>query len=395
MPDEAYQKAPTPSDEAERLASLYELKILNTPPEERFDQITKIATHLFNVPISTLTLVDSEREWFKSCQGLSSSEGARAISFCGHTILTDEIFIIPDALKDPRFAGNPMVVGEPYIRFYAGAPLHAADGKRVGAFCIKDRKPRKMSPTEIDLLKSLSAWAELELNSQELSLALESRKKAETKVIELNAALRLLNKILRHDVLNDLTVVKGFIELYVEGKGGMEKIQAAINAVERGIRLIEQVKALESAISTGKPLQVYELDTILKRIINLFPAIQFHIDGNGQVLADEALDSVIENIVFNAQIHGKTKKVDFIISEKNNFIEIKIADYGIGIPSEVKEKLFTEGFKYGEAGHTGLGLYIVKKTLERYGGDITIEDNKPSGTIFILTLRKSPSNAQK
>lgn len=99
-----YEEAPIPKDEKERLASLYRLNILDTPPEARFDAITKLAVSLFKVPISTITLVDSKREWFKSCQGLTNKEGDRAISFCGHAMISDKLFIIPDAKKDSRFA---------------------------------------------------------------------------------------------------------------------------------------------------------------------------------------------------------------------------------------------------------------------------------------------------
>src|SRR3989338_11009891 len=139
------KKAPIPNNEPKRLASLYALELLNTPPEERFDQLTRMAVKIFHVPISTLTLIDSNREWFKYCQGLSKTEGDRAISFCGHALIEDEILVIQDTKKDERFADNPMVVGEPYIRFYAGVPIMSADGQCIGVVCIKDTKPREFS----------------------------------------------------------------------------------------------------------------------------------------------------------------------------------------------------------------------------------------------------------
>src|SRR3972149_3929633 len=180
-----YQKASIPPDEKVRLDSLKKLRILDTPYEERFDRITRLALHLFKVPISTVTLVDSHREWFKSCQGLSTREGKRAISFCGHALLASDIFIVPDTKKDPRFAKNPMVTGKPYLRFYAAVPLKSADGQRVGVFCIKDYKPRKLNTQKIMLLKTLAAWAELELNTHEIHRAIEARGKAEERVAEL------------------------------------------------------------------------------------------------------------------------------------------------------------------------------------------------------------------
>lgn len=182
------QPAPIPPDEKERLAVLKGLKILDTEPEERYDRITRIAAHLFNVPISTVTLVDSNREWFKSCYGLDKKEGDRAISFCAHAMLAPDIFIIPDTKADPRFSGNPMVTGEPHIGFYAGVSISAADGHKIGTFCIKDHQARELTPEEIVDLKALAAWAELEINSHELSTALEGRSKTE-KQLKLQEAI--------------------------------------------------------------------------------------------------------------------------------------------------------------------------------------------------------------
>ena len=163
--------APIPKNELIRIASLYALRLLDTPAEDRFDRLTKTATQIFHVPISTLTLIDANREWFKSCQGLPKREGDRAISFCGHALVEDEILVISDTLKDERFSGNPMVVGEPYIRFYAGVPILSADGQRIGVFCIKDIKPREFSKEDEEILEGLAAWAELEINLRNMSLS--------------------------------------------------------------------------------------------------------------------------------------------------------------------------------------------------------------------------------
>ncbi len=139
--------------------------ILDTKPEERFDRITKEATEKLQVPISTIAILDSKREWFKSCTGLDQKESDRAISFCGHALLVKELFIIEDTLKDDRFKDNPMVTGFPFIRFYAGqALLDYKTGKSIGVFCIKDTKPRKLSVGEVGIILDLANKAEIELN---------------------------------------------------------------------------------------------------------------------------------------------------------------------------------------------------------------------------------------
>jgi PAS domain S-box-containing protein len=155
---------PFPADESERIAELCSLHILDTPPEERFERITTTMQLMFNVPIALLTLVDSDRQWFKSKQGLDVSETPRAISFCGHAILCDDPLVIADAAADPRFADNPLVTGEPHIRFYAGIPLCSPNGARLGTLCLIDRVPRSFGEDDIATLRDLAKWAELELN---------------------------------------------------------------------------------------------------------------------------------------------------------------------------------------------------------------------------------------
>lgn len=383
-----YLPAPIPKDETERLKSLHNLGLLDTPTEERFDRITKLALSLFNVPISTVTLIDSQREWFKSCQGLSQMEGRRAISFCGHAMVAEDVFVIPDTKKDPRFAKNPMVIGKPFIRFYAGIPLKSADGKKVGVFCVKDLKSRKFNQHKKLLLKTLASLVELELNVHELSKALEARRIAEQRVAELNGILRLLNKTIRHDILNDLTVMKINIELFLNKKYGMEVLKDAELVIERSVKFMRGMRDLEAAVSYGTPLKPYQLKEVIKQVSKNLPAVKFNARVDGSVLADEALVSVVENIARNAQVHGETNEIDVATTKERNFIHMSLADLGKGIPDNIKNRLFIEGFKYGTTGNSGLGLYIARKTVERYGGQISVTDNQPKGTKFIITLPK-------
>jgi diguanylate cyclase (GGDEF)-like protein/PAS domain S-box-containing protein len=166
------QAPPIPSNETQRLATLRALQILDTPPEERFDRITRLAKLLFDVPITGVSLVDENRQWFKSVQGLRVCETSRDISFCAHAMLSHELFIIPDTLDDARFADNPVVTGEPHICFYAGYPLRALNGSALGSFCMLDCQPRILSPADQQVLRDLGAWAENEINTIEISQAL-------------------------------------------------------------------------------------------------------------------------------------------------------------------------------------------------------------------------------
>lgn len=158
-------KAPIEQNEEERILAVHRLAILDTEPEERFDKFTREAVEKLKVPISTVTIIDEDREWFKSCQGVDAKEGNRSVSFCGHAMYSSVLFVVEDTFNDPRFVDNPMVINPPHIRFYAGARL--LDQKTalpVGVFCIKDIKPRKLTLEEIDIFMNLAKQVENEVN---------------------------------------------------------------------------------------------------------------------------------------------------------------------------------------------------------------------------------------
>ena len=163
------QPPATPHDEHTRLETLRSLKLLDTSPSERFDRLTRIARRMFGVPISLVSLVDDNRQWFKSRQGLDATETPRDISFCGHAILGDDIFIVPDATKDNRFVDNPLVTDNPNIRFYAGVPLRVSNGSKIGTLCIIDEKPREFSEEDLELLRDLAEMAQQEIAAVQLS----------------------------------------------------------------------------------------------------------------------------------------------------------------------------------------------------------------------------------
>ncbi|RYY69052.1 MAG: PAS domain S-box protein, partial [Comamonadaceae bacterium] len=153
-----------PADDAQRVDDLCRLQVLDTPPEGRFDRITRTAARAFGVPIALVSLVDTDRQWFKSRHGLDVAQTPRSVSFCAHAILAEDAFVIPDALADPRFADNPLVTGEPRVRFYAGMPLHGSGGHRIGTLCLIDRVPRAFTADDRGALADLAGWAETELN---------------------------------------------------------------------------------------------------------------------------------------------------------------------------------------------------------------------------------------
>jgi len=182
--------APLPHNESERLEALQRYEVLDTESEQKFDDLTLLARHICDTPIALISFVDAERQWFKSRIGLTTSQTSRAISFCGHAILEEDVMVVPDAAADERFADNPMVTGEPGIRFYAGAPLLTSTGQALGTLCVVDRKPRELTAGQLEALRALARQvvAQLELRRR----LKKEREKAKEAIDERDTTLRLI-----------------------------------------------------------------------------------------------------------------------------------------------------------------------------------------------------------
>ncbi len=272
------QQPSRPDNEAARLLALRALNILDTPPEERFDRITRIARRLFDVPMVLVSLIDDKRQWFKSCQGLDAKETSRELSFCGHAILNDAICVVPDALLDPRFADNPLVTGPPHVRFYAGRPLKSATGFNVGTLCVIDHEPRVMSETDLHSLHDLAILVEAELNFVDINNALKQLSESEARLRNIAdnfpGLISYIDRDLRYCFSNmvyhdwfGINDVAGKTIQEVQGEKYFSRARNHIKRAFTGQRVsYEEVMELPS----GKVLQIQ---------VNLNP----HFDENGEV----------------------------------------------------------------------------------------------------------------
>jgi PAS domain S-box-containing protein len=212
------------------------------------------------------------------------------------------------------------------------------------------------------------------------------RLRMEQRLMELNDVMHLINKTMRHDILNDLTTASGALQLF-----RLKREERGLEMAERSIlrcqKTIEDMRALESGTSSGRDLGRYDIRQVVQQVMISFD-LPYQLDGKtAQVLADDALSSVLENLVRNAIIHGRTDRIDISISEGNGKCVLSVMDRGKGIPDDIKSRIFEEGYSHGESGGTGLGLYIIKKVMDRYGGSVGVRDNVPSGAIFDLSFR--------
>lgn len=227
-----------PLDEAARLADLRSCQVLDTVPEAGFDDLVQIAARLADAPIALVSLVDAERQWFKARLGLEATETPREISFCGHVVADDATLVVPDASRDPRFDGNPLVLRGLKIRFYAGAPIRSAAGRVLGTLCVIDTRPRRLVPDRIRLLEALAAQAASLLDLRRRILAQE----------------RFITTV-SHELRTPLTTVRGSLGLVLADAMGpvpgeiRELLRIAAGSVERLVELVNvELQRLETQL---------------------------------------------------------------------------------------------------------------------------------------------------
>jgi len=398
---------PIPSNEAERLSRLRLYKVLDTPPEAAFDCITRLAASILGTPIAAISLVDENRQWFKSQIGLgTTSETTRDVAFCAHAIVNDGVFVVPDARRHPAFRQNPLVTGGPGIQFYAGAPMATRDGINIGTVCIIDQKPRQPTPEQLGLLKDLSVLA---MNELELRMAGRAALEDLDSQRRLDQIKTAFVSDVSHELRTPLTSIIGSLGLLRGGAVGELPDQGSrvLEIAERNAQLLLQLinDLLDMAkLEAGEveyDFRPLDLKTVIAEAVeNLTSygegrgiALAYEPEGPAVVQADtRRITQVINNLVSNAvKFSPDGGKVVIRLSTANGRAQVSVIDHGEGIPEAIRPRIFQK-FVQGKTAAkakiagSGLGLSIAKVIVEGHGGAIGFETATGAGTRMYFHL---------
>ncbi|WP_299241643.1 GAF domain-containing sensor histidine kinase [uncultured Aquimarina sp.] len=394
-----------PKNEKHRQIAVEKYGLLDTLPEESYDNITSIMSYICDVPISLITLLDKDRNFLKSHHGIPFNESPREISFCGHAINSDDpITIITDSRKDERFKGNPLVDDHQAI-FYAGAQLIDSDGFKLGTLCVYDTKPRELTSEQKDALLAMSKQVVnlFEQRYQNLKLTQLS-----DKLEKRNEDLKKFASVVSHDLKSPLANIISLTELLEDDNKDklneeslqyLEYLKTSSYSLRDYIDGILKFYKSDDIIKDGKTeIQINHLLEELKRITDSEHKARFNISANvEQIFANEtALMQILINLITNAIKYNSKPEIviDIAITDEENFYNFVIKDNGDGIPKDFLHKIFdlftVVGVedRYGNVG-TGIGLATVKKIVKNLGGAISVTSTKGVGSIFTFSISKT------
>ena len=400
--------APLPKNETARLSALKGLEILDTPEEEMFDEITRLASMICNAPISLVSLIDETRQWFKSHHGLTARETPRSIAFCSHAILGDEVFVVPNAKEDDRFKNNPLVDEAPNVIFYAGIPLALDDQIKLGTLCVIDNKPRELNEKQIQMLRLLGKQTVRLLQMRKATERLEIEKLAAQRA---TAAKRDFIAAISHDIRNPLNSLLGMSEMIREADlsptvlGYVDHIRNAGEVILHLVNDTIEISRLEenASVTNNEWFELYQCLHILDSFfIAETKRKQIEFKLNNQVNQNIILHSdkrkiekVFWNLTANAVKFTNKGKVTFSVhletkTKDEGILQIEVSDTGPGISPEVKDKLFQKYNQFVPEGcgisGSGLGLSIVKLSLQELKGEVEVESTLGEGSLFKVKI---------
>ncbi|MBF0277751.1 MAG: response regulator [SAR324 cluster bacterium] len=413
--------APLPDNEEQRLAALNRYLILDTEAEQVFDDLTRLASKICETPIALISIVDRERQWFKSKVGLAATETPRDLAFCAHAILQTDAFVIEDACKDERFADNPFVTDAPHVRFYAGAPLIDADGFKLGTLCVIDHVARKLNEEQREALEILGRQTisqfQLRLQLQKNAETLEALKVTKQAADSANQAKTSFLANMSHEIRTPLNSIVGFSQVLMSDPAfsalSLDFKNYLLNIKTAGENLSELINNILdlSKIEAGK-LELFEENLNFKQLLQGI----YHINKSGAlekqlnysyewdpalpefIFSDRTkLNQILMNLVSNAiKFTPRGRRVTLQAGKEQDQLIFRVIDEGIGISPDRQEVVFSafeqaDGSTTRQFGGTGLGLTISQKMAELMGGNIELNSQQytahiPGGSTFTLRL---------
>ena len=392
------KSAPNHPKEAERLTDLLRYEVLDTESENAFDELTSLASTICGTPISLISLVDDQRQWFKSKVGLDAAETDKSIAFCSHAILEDGIFEVPNALDDERFHDNPLVSGAPDIRFYAGAPLVTPNGNPIGTLCVIDKESKNLNHDQQKALKTLANQV-----ISQLELRLHNRR-----LTRINQDRENMLAAISHDLKSPFNVILGMSKRLAQRAETLDAsmisqvsknvLNSSMQAYQLLDELLQWSQSRMGAIEVKK--SVVDLNVLISSAIEIIESaalaknveINNTIAGGITALLDPTLTKVIiRNLVSNA-IKYSPENSSIKISAKLNteHCELSVQDSGDGIDKELSYRLFDSTVEsndgsIGEKGH-GLGLRLCAEFIKLQNGKIWVDDQYKDGAKIIISL---------
>jgi signal transduction histidine kinase len=383
------------SSEEERIKALNRYDILDTPPDGSFDRITRLAANMLKVPVAIVSLVDTDRIWFKSKYGIDAQQINREEGLCAAAILCDELYQIEDAATDPRTLANPLVSGDFGLRFYAGVPLRTKDGFNLGTFCVIGKEPRILSPEEEEILRDLR-----DIVMDQIEWRLASR-------ISLAQHNQVLNTT-AHDLKNPLTTIPVRADLIKMKKNNPEMVDTLCDQIK--IASLNMVRIIDELLQVGS-MEAGKIHLLLIKVNASFlvsnvvsmnqplaerknQTLHFSYEKDLYVNADEGkLTEIVDNLVNNAIKYSPMGTNIFVrVKELDEKVVIEVEDQGLGLTAEDQGKLYQRFTRLsaqptGGENSTGLGLSIVKVLVEAHEGTIRAEsEGKSKGCKFIVQL---------
>jgi signal transduction histidine kinase len=395
---------PVPENEVERLIALQSYNIIDSGEEKDFDAIASIASAICQTPISLITFIDEKRQWFKSHIGTELTENYRDLSFCTHTIAgPDDIMIVPDALQDERFVGNP-VVTEAKVTFYAGVPLINEDGFALGTLCVLDQKPHDFSGEQVDALKALAKQVvdKIELRRKVLSL-----EKTNQELINANVLIQKFASMAAHDIKNPLSSIKLTSQALklrhekLQDESCLRLVNLNISATDSLLVLVDEMLAYsKNPALLLERKQEFDLNGLINKVLALLTIpdtikIELPIGRHSLFFSLIAFEQILINLLSNAiryndKIEGYIK-ISF--TDDDGFYYLGVEDNGTGIPEEFHDKIFQNNFtlkikdRFNNRG-SGIGLSTVKDLIYLLNSTISVKSNVGKGSTFFVKLKK-------